>query len=90
MARAAWVMALVVTAVLLTRHVADVQPTARRFRAGASNSDKDKPAGRDPDPARMPPGKEEKALPQGQTGVLSNRADPFDAAFNLVEDEVST
>jgi hypothetical protein len=91
MVRSAHVVALVVTVVLVTSHVAfvDAQPRARSRRAGASSGNNGKAVGRDPDPARLPPGRDAKVLPEGQAGALSKREDPFDDSFDLVEDKVS-
>lgn len=76
-----------VAVVLVTRHVADAQPTGRTRRAGPNSGNSKNLVGRDPDPARMPPG-EDKALPAGQAGALGRRADAFDASFKLVDDEL--
>lgn len=90
MVKAAQVVTLVIAFVavmLVTRHVADAQPTGRTRRAGPNSGNSKNLVGRDPDPARMPPG-EDKALPAGQAGALGRRADAFDASFKLVDDEV--
>jgi hypothetical protein len=88
MATAAHMLALAITVVLVTSHVVDAQPRAVSRRAGPTNGN-NKALGRDPDPARLPPGRDQKVLPAGQTGALgSRRADAFDASYNLVEDEV--
>ncbi|WIA33100.1 hypothetical protein OEZ86_006254 [Tetradesmus obliquus] len=36
----------------------------------------------------MPPGREQKVLPEGQAGAIGRRADAFDASVQLVEDEL--
>uniref|UniRef100_A0A383VUP8 Uncharacterized protein n=1 Tax=Tetradesmus obliquus TaxID=3088 RepID=A0A383VUP8_TETOB len=78
---------LVITVMLVTR-LAAAQPIGDTRRAGLRSSRNGKSYNRDPDPAKLPPGREQKTLPAGQTGALSRRADAFDSSFQLVEDEL--
>jgi hypothetical protein len=85
----AWLVILLATVLLVTVHPIECQPNTRRGRVSISNNGN--AFGKDLDPAKLPPGQEQKALPEGQTGARSTRAaDPFDEAYQLVDDEASS
>jgi hypothetical protein len=93
MAVAGRLVALAFAVVLVASHVAVVnaQPRASNRRAGPDSDKTSKALGRDTDPARLPPGSEEKVLPEGQQAgadALGRREDAFDASLDLVDDEV--